>query len=129
MVTVRPATADERPTVLAIIDGAALRTDHDSLAAAIETQDVLVATPDDADRILGALVLAGDEVENVAVRPRRRDQGIGRALLEAARERHDRLTASFNADLRPFYESLGFDIEDAHPEDPDSDRLRGVLEP
>jgi len=128
MVTVRPATADEHATVLAIIEAAALRTSAATVERAIDDGDVLVATPDDADRVLGVLVLDGTEVVNVAVRPRRRGQGIGKALVEAAADRHGRLMAECHADLRPFYASLGFDLRVAHPDDPDSNRLRGVLE-
>lgn len=128
MVAVRPADPEEAATVLALLDGAALQTDAESLEAAISEGDVLVATPADADRILGALVLDGTAVRNVAVRPRRRDQAIGTALLEAAAADRDRLEARFNADLRPFYASLGFTIEPVAPDDPTSDRLHGVRE-
>lgn len=134
MVAIRPARAEERATVLAIIDAAALATDVDRLDAAIEREDVLVATPEREDRILGALVLEGSEVVNVAVRPRRRGQGIGRALVEAAADRRDGLVATFAADVRPFYESLGFDVEPVVGSDAagdaadESDRYRGMLE-
>jgi GNAT superfamily N-acetyltransferase len=88
--------------------------------------------------VLGALVLvlapgptvrAGDaaaddrEIEAVAVRPRRRDRGIGRALVRGAARRTDgSLVASFDASVRPFYERLGFAIDAA-----DGDRHRGRL--
>jgi len=125
MVATRPARAAERATVLAIVDAAALATDVDRLDAAIEREDVLVATPKGAERILGALVLEENEVVNVAVRPRRRGQGIGRRLVEAAAQRRDGLVATFAADVRPFYESLGFDVEPI--EGGDAHRYRGTL--
>ena len=62
--------------------------------------------------VLGALVLEGRTIEALAVRPRRRGQGIGSALVRAADDRTSRpLRASFDADLRPFYERLGFAVE------------------
>jgi GNAT superfamily N-acetyltransferase len=128
MVAIRPATAEEQSTVMAIIDGAALRTSLTRIERAIAEDAVLVATPADADRVLGALALDGQEVLNIAVRPRRRGQGIGRALIEAATERRGRLVVECNADLRPFYESVGFDVRESDPDDPASTRLRGILE-
>jgi len=67
-------------------------------------------------------VLDGDHVDAVAVRRRRRGQGIGTALVEAAADRRDRLTAEFDADLRTFYEGLGFVVEETD----EPGRLRGV---
>ncbi|MFP9060358.1 GNAT family N-acetyltransferase [Natrialbaceae archaeon A-chndr2] len=59
-------------------------------------------------------------VSAIAVRRRRRDSGIGGALVEAALERCGELTANFDADVRPFYASLEFDIEPLT-----DDRFRG----
>lgn len=122
---VRPATDAERATVLSILDGAALETDAERVARAIERDAVLVATAADGDRVLGALVLDGDEIANVAVRPGRRGQGIGRALVEAAAARRDRVWASFDADVRPFYEALGFVIVPADDDAVGRARFRG----
>jgi GNAT superfamily N-acetyltransferase len=79
---------------------------------------VLAATAADradgpaAGVVLGALVLDGRTIEALAVRPRRRDQGIGSALVRAARDRAGGpVDAAFDARLRPFYERLGFTIE------------------
>lgn len=75
--------------------------------------------------ILGALVLDGEEIVAVAVRRRRRGQGIGSALVDAARNRHGRLVAHFRESVRPFWESLEFDIESTD----EDGRFRGVLHP
>ena len=53
----------------------------------------------------------GSHVQAIAVRKRARGRGVGTDLLEIALEREGALTANFDAGLRPFYRSLGFDIE------------------
>ncbi|MFC4405260.1 GNAT family N-acetyltransferase [Haloarchaeobius iranensis] len=117
-VRVREARPDQHDAVAAVLDAAMLRTD--ALDDSLDRGDVLVAIAE--DRLLGALVLVQEEdaggehrhVDAVAVRPNRRGQGIGSALVESALARcgpDERLTAAFDADVRPFYESLGFDIE------------------
>ena len=127
-VTVRAATLDELASVLGVFDGAALETDADRVRAGIERGDVLVAMPDaptDTDdtgsrTLVGALVLDGDEIANIAVRRRRRGQGIGTALVEAAADRRDRLVAECDAGVTAFYEALGFAVEPVG-----EDRYRG----
>ncbi len=109
-VTIRPADPDERPAVANVIDGAALEIADDLLQTALGTEDVLVAEPPDGSQVIGAIVLDGEEVAAIAVRQRRRDQGIGRALVEAAAEGRPRLVAECNRDARPFWSSLGFEI-------------------
>ena len=49
----------------------------------------------------------------IAVRPQRRDRGIGRALVERAADRvaPRPLSARFDPRVRPFYVACGFDIE------------------
>lgn len=88
------------------------------------------------ERILGTIVLepledvterpegAGDgaHVSAIGVRRRHRGQGIGRMLVECALEREGRLTARFDAGVRPFYDSLEFSIEPI-----DDERYRGSL--
>jgi len=118
--TVREARADERPAVMNVLDGAMLATD--GVEEQVAAGAVLVALSENGERVLGALVLDGDHIEAVSVRRRRRGQGIGTALVENAAERREQLTAAFDADVRPFYERLGFDIE---PSETDG-RYRGV---
>jgi len=126
---VRRATTADRATVANVLDGAALETDPDLLAASIERGTTFVAVAGDrpageqadggetADArasegaVVGALVLDGDRIVSVAVRRRRRGQGIGTALVERALVTRGRLVAKFDERVRPFYESLGFDIE------------------
>lgn len=121
-VRVRPTTPDELPDVIGVLDAGALETDATRVRAAIDRGDVLVAVSESvADQsndgtVVGALVLDGHEIANVAVRRRRRGQGIGTALVSAAADRvrasdgdADRLVAEFDASVRPFYESLGFE--------------------
>jgi len=103
-VSVRPATPDEYVTVRSILEGALLTVESGLLARA----SVLVAVA--ADRPVGALVLRGNEIEAIAVRPRRRGQGVGTALVAAAADRRPFLSAGFDPDVRPFYVELGFDV-------------------
>lgn len=48
------------------------------------------------------------EISAIAVRPGRRGQGIGTALIEAVCSQYAIVRATFDPELRPFYESLGF---------------------
>ena len=130
---VRPAVADDRHAVATVLDAAMLATGD--LRARVDAGDVLVAVA--GDRVLGALVLepppaapawsrergADAHVAAVAVRRRRRGQGIGSALVTAAVDR-GRLTAAFDAELRSFYQGVGFAVEPAD----EPGRLRGVRE-
>lgn len=114
---VRPASADELPAVMTVLDAGLLETDTGTVQAAIGADRVLVAV--DGGRVLGALVLIpggsaeGTYVDAIAVRPRRRRQGIGSALVRAAAARHGRLVARFDGSVRPFWTSLGFEVEPA----------------
>lgn len=122
MPAIREATVQDLPDVMNVLDGAVLRADAATVRDRMSEGNVLVAVADDGGkRVLGALVLAGDHIEAVAVRRRRRGQGIGTALVEAAADRRQRLTAVFDADLRPFYEGLGFTVESTA----EAGRLRG----
>jgi GNAT superfamily N-acetyltransferase len=125
-VTIREGRPDELAAVLGVLDGGALETDADGVRASIDRGETLVAVPvtDATDgTMVGALVLDGCEIRAVAVRRRRRGQGIGSALVETAASRRDRLVAEFDEGVRPFYEALGFAIEPvAQP-----GRYRGTL--
>jgi GNAT superfamily N-acetyltransferase len=130
-VRVREAAVADLPDVLNVVDGAMLDIDTGRLRSAIDRGDVLVAvaggdtgvgTGDDSERIVGVLVLDGEEITAVAVRRRRRGQGIGTRLVEAAADRRERLVADFDPRVDAFWSSLGFEIEAL----PDSDRFRGV---
>jgi len=121
---VRTAKADEVPAVMTVLDGAVLSIALETVRVGVENGGTLVAVSDEdpaAERVLGALVLDGTRIEAVAVRRRRRGQGIGTALVEAALDRRDQVTAEFDAAVRPFYEALGFDIEALD----EPDRFRG----
>ena len=117
---IRTATGAELTAVLTVLDGALLAVEFESLRRAAETGNVLVAVST-AGTVLGVLVLDGEEITAIAVRRRRRDQGIGTALVEAAAGRRERLCAEFDGRVAAFWQSLGFDTE---PLDA-PDRFRG----
>lgn len=119
-VVVRPATAADLPAVMNVLDGGLLDVSVASVRAGFG-DGTLVAT--DEERVLGALVLDGERIVAVAVRPGRRGQGVGTTLVRAAGERRARLVATCREGVAPFYERLGFDLEG-----PDADgRVRGTL--
>lgn len=118
-VTVGAAREGERATALSIVDMAGLQVDREAVMAG--EREVLVAVTD--GRVLGALVLDGERIEAVAVRPGRQAQGIGSGLVAAASARRERLVAEFGANVRDFYETIGFEIERSG-----YSRYRGVLE-
>ena len=129
---IREATDDEIVDAASVLEAAMLEVDVER-ARALAGRDadgaVLVAVPADSARaasegvVVGALVLDAREITALAVRPRRRDRGIGSALVRAADARvGGPVLAAFDADLRPFYEHLGFAIERVA-----EDRYRGRL--
>ncbi|MFB6165755.1 MAG: GNAT family N-acetyltransferase, partial [Haloarculaceae archaeon] len=118
-----------------ILDAGMLATDADVVGAAIEgtaapgavagddgsaPSDVLVAAADGV--LLGACLVLGEEIDAIAVRPGRRGQGIGTALVEAAADRRERLVVAFEPDVRDFWASLDFELEPVA----DGERIRGV---
>lgn len=115
---VRPATDEDLPAVMNVLDGAVL----DVTPGEVRRGETLVATEEGC--VLGSLMLTGTEIRAVAVRRSRRGQGIGTILVMAAAERRERLIARFDPDVRAFYESLGFAVAAAG----DPGRLRGVLD-
>ena len=104
---------------LRILEGAMLKIGASQIRKRTESGEMLVAEID--GRIVGALVRDGEHVEAIAVRPRRRGQGIGSALVEAAEGRWTPLVAEFDSRVKPFYEALGFEVESL-----DDGRFRGV---
>ena len=131
---VREAASGDELDVRRILDAAVLETPD--LEERLTVGDVLVAVesrgreradtdscsaletrPDPPEeRVLGTLVLDshwgdGAHVEAIAVRRRRKGRGIGSALVAGALARTGRLTATFDAEVLPFYESLGFEVE------------------
>jgi GNAT superfamily N-acetyltransferase len=119
-VTVRRGREGDLLAVLRVLEGAMLEVGSNQIRERTDAGEVLVAVVD--GRVVGALVRDGDHVEAVAVHPDRRDAGIGRALVEGALAETGRLTAEFRAEVRPFYEKLGFEIETR------DGRLRGERE-
>jgi len=124
-VVVREATTEDALAVRRVLDAAVLESA--AVADGVARGDAFVAAA--ADRVVGALVLvpfstvelpdglpdeladsSGMHVDAVAVRRRRRGQGIGRALVLAALERERRLTVAFDPGVRPFYDALDFDV-------------------
>lgn len=128
---VRQATVPELPDVLNVLDGAMLDVDSGRLRGAIDDGDVLVAVaggPEPGteerssdERVLGALALDGEEITAVAVRQRRRGQGIGTRLVEAAADRRERVVAEFDPRVHSFWSELGFDSEPV-----EGGRYRGI---
>lgn len=100
---------------MTVLESSLLEVDADAVLAAIEAGRTLVAA--EGDRVLGALVIDDDvptdgaRIEAVAVRRRRRGQGIGSELVGAARAEHARLVAEFDGGVRPFWASLGFEVQ------------------
>jgi GNAT superfamily N-acetyltransferase len=128
-IAIRDATDGEVADAMAVLEAAMLEVDAGRVRAiADDDADGAVLAAVDAGAhapsegvVLGALVLEAamleadvGRVRALAVRPRRRNQGIGGALVRAAGERAGGpLVAAFDAGLRPFYEGLGFVIEPA----------------
>jgi len=128
-ISVRRTRDEELPRVMNVFDQALLDIDAETVGERIDADRVLVASEErvDGERIRGALVLselgddadsdpgsgieAGTEIEAIAVRRRDRNRGIATALVERARRNtKEPLVAAFDARVRPFYASLGFDV-------------------
>lgn len=130
-VEVRPARPTDRLDVRRVLDAAYLSVE--SLDQHLD--ETLVAVPADGrSTVLGVIVLVPQEptapsktahIEAIAVRRARRGQGIGSALVDAAAERYPVLTAAFDPDVRPFYETLSFTVR---PHDEAAGRLWGRLD-
>ncbi|ERG88266.1 MAG: putative P-loop ATPase fused to an acetyltransferase [halophilic archaeon J07HX5] len=115
---IRETTDDELLGVRRVLNAGALR-----VPAGLTEATTIIALAN-SPPILGALVLEGPTITAIAVRPRRRGQGIGTALVEAAAERRVRLVVQFDPSVRPFWAGLGFTIQPAVGDT--RQRLRGV---
>jgi GNAT superfamily N-acetyltransferase len=106
---IREARPDEHLTVRSIFDVAMLDVPD------FPAKKLIVAAAD--DRVLGGMAVETDgfgergEIHAIAVRPRRRGQGVGSQLVGEAERRWDPVVAEFDERVRPFYEALDFDIE------------------
>jgi N-acetylglutamate synthase-like GNAT family acetyltransferase len=110
------ARSDDHGRAVELLDAAMLEADADRLRDRIDRGGVLVAEAD--GRVVGVCVLAdrdaATEITQIAVHRSRRARGVGRRLVEAAAAEADGpLTATFRRQVRPFYESLGFEIAPA----------------
>jgi GNAT superfamily N-acetyltransferase len=113
MTAVRTATPEDRLAVVRLLDAANLETDLDTVDGRLAAGTVLVAGGDPpAGTLVARPTAAGAHVVAIAVRNARQDQGVGSALVEAAADRWGRLSAAFDPEVWPFYESLGFTIEE-----------------
>lgn len=110
---VRTATLEDLPAVMNVLDGAALAVSAPTVRRRIETGHVLISVSE-SGTVLAAMVViprqTGVHVEAIAVRPGRRNQGIGSRLVAEAADRWERLTAAFDSGVSDFYEVLGFDV-------------------
>lgn len=129
---IRPATEADLQSVLRIVNAAMLEIDAECVERRIDAGNVLVA--EEENRVLGTAVLEPEEtgahIEAIAVRRARRGQGIGRRLVAFAAERFGTLTADCDPKVRPFYESLEFDIEKRVTDEAEGEEIRlwGMLE-
>lgn len=120
---VREAQSNELSSVMNVLDGAYLDIQTHVVQGAIQSGSVFVFS--ESDRIVGVLVIRSDpdwcpqlqsqthasvHVEAVAVRRKRRNQGIGRALIGNILARYGSATVTFNEGVKPFYETLGVSI-------------------
>jgi N-acetylglutamate synthase-like GNAT family acetyltransferase len=150
---IRPARPADHGRAVELLDAAMLAVDGDRVRDRIDRGGVLVAEAD--GRVVGVCVLAdrgaATEIAQIAVHRSRRARGIGRRLVAAAATETDGpLTATFRRQVRPFYESLGFEVapategadgagddgddtdgdgggDDTDGDDPADGRFRGVL--
>ena len=140
--SIRRGDPTDRLAVVRLFDAAMLDTAADRLSRQLTGTDGVVLIAAHGETPVGAIALdyspASDEkrvavdgdtdpvrITAIAVRRRRRDRGIGRTLIEAAADRvaPRPLTARFDANVRPFYDACGFEI------DPHNDRYCGIRWP
>lgn len=132
--TIREAGDDDIVPAIRVIEGALLDVESESVRERAAEGDVLVAERNDS--VVGAIVLGSDNdtdradrtadsahILAIAVTRQRRGSGIGTALVDAAADRHARLTADFRPEVKGFWGALGFEIGD---DKTGTDRLFGV---
>lgn len=110
---VRTATQEDVVDISNVLDGALLDVEMTTLRSAIDDRSVLLAVTSEEDtdeRVVGVVVLVENEIVALAVRRRRRGQGIGTTLVQESAKSRDVLTAEFDERVRPFWGSLGFTI-------------------
>jgi GNAT superfamily N-acetyltransferase len=105
---IRKAHEDEYGDVMRVLESALLEVDPDEVREALTSGGVLVVVSNGCCR--GVLFVDGRRIEAIAVTRTHRAKGIGSGLIERAAKRGS-LTAEFRPEVRPFYESLGFEIE------------------
>lgn len=118
---VRIAKPDEVPEIMSILEGGLLEVSSDEIRAAVQLELVRVYV--DSTRIIGVVVTrpthdwsseeypdAGIHIDAIAVRPNRRNQGIGRELIEEILACHDSATVTFEGHAKPFYRALNVSI-------------------
>lgn len=107
MTTTRVATPEEVPAVARLLEGALLEVPVDLSAACIDGR-VLVTGDPPYGVLVVAPSIAGGRLVGLAVTPRRRGEGVARALVTAGLERWRPLSATIDDRVRPVYEALGF---------------------
>lgn len=122
MVTIRPSTADDFEALFDIWIAAVRATHHflteDDLAffACLMRDTYLPNAPlwvavDGAGKAIGFMGVTGDKMDALFVDPAAAGQGIGRALVNHALARHERLMVDVNEQnegARGFYARMGF---------------------
>jgi GNAT superfamily N-acetyltransferase len=110
---IRSATQQDLPAAMNVLDGADLAVSAGTVRRRIDDGRVLLAESG-SGTVIGALVALprpdGAHVEAIAVRPKRRGQGVGSDLVAAAGERWGRLTAAFDPTVSDFYRRMGFEV-------------------
>ena len=101
---VRSATTSDLSSIMNIIDGSMLQLDLKIVQSRISSEEVLVA--ESPTSILGILVSTGNTIETIAVRSKRRHQGIGSILVKTAAKKSNKpLVAEFDQTSLQFYQN------------------------